>query len=127
MAKKVDKRFWNSYFKAYNSRDYERVVNEFYTKDVVFENPKQKFVGGAKVLKHFENAHKGVTENLKPLCHLITPKITAVQLAGTITAEKDMPKYYVAPLKKGKPLKIGMAAFYHMRGDKIKHIYVYWA
>lgn len=126
MPRQVDEKFWEEYFSLYNSRQYEKLVNEFYAEDATFQNPKQRFVGRENILKHFSDAHTSVNEELKDTTRIITPDVTAIEIAGSFVADKDMPDYYVRPLKKGEKVEMGMGVFYHFKDGMIARVMVYW-
>ena len=126
MARTVDTQFWQDYFNAYNSKQYDKLMNEFYAEDAIFQNPKQKFVGREAILKHFQDAHTSVDEKLEEVTRIISPEVTAIELNGYFVAQRDMPDYYVRPLKKGEKQEMGMGVFYHLKGDKIARVMVYW-
>ncbi len=55
-----------------------------------------------------------MTEILTPINVIITPEVAALELDAVFSPTKDLPQFYVFPLKSGVEVRMGMAAFYHM-------------
>ena len=126
MARKVDREFWREYFKTYNAKRYDDLVNNFYAEQSTFENPQYKLEGPRAIADFFTQHHADVNETLTPITVIITPEVAALELDGVFSSDKDIPDYYVHPITRGVEVKLGMAAFYHLKGDRIAHARVYW-
>jgi hypothetical protein len=125
-VRKVDREYWNEYFKTYNAKRYDDLVNNFYTDHPTFHNPKYQLQGRQAIADFFKSQHTDVNETLTPITVIITPEVAALELDGVFSSDKDLPNFYVHPLSRGVEVKMGMAAFYHLEGDRIAHARVYW-
>jgi len=126
MTRGVNRKYWQEYFDTYNSKRYDDLVNNFYLADATFQNPKFQIAGREAIARFFQEHHVDVNEELTPVTVIITPEVAGLELDGVLTSEKDLPDFYVMPLKQGVPVRLGMAAFYHLEGDRIAHARVYW-
>jgi hypothetical protein len=126
MGRKVDQSYWQKYFKTYNAKCYDDLVNNFYAEHPTFQNPKYKLEGRRAIAEFLTEHHKDVNETLTPITVIINPEVAALELDGVLSSEKDIPDYYVHPLTRGVEVKLGIAAFYHLKGDRIAHARIYW-
>lgn len=126
MVRKVDAQYWQEYFQTYNAKRYDDLVNNFYTEHPTFQNPKYKLAGRQAIADFCKQQHTDVNETLTPITVVITPDVAALELDGVFSSDKDLPAFYVMPLTRGVEIKMGMAAFYHLEGDRIAHARVYW-
>lgn len=126
MVRKVDRQYWQEYFKTYNAKRYDDLVNNFYTEHPTFQNPKYKLNGRRAIADFFRQQHTDVNETLTPITVVITPEVAALELDGVFSSEKDLPGFYVHPITRGVEFKMGMAVFYHLEGNRIAHARVYW-
>jgi hypothetical protein len=126
MSGKVDRTYWKDYFKTYNEKRYDDLVNNFYTENATFHNPKFSMNGRKDIASFFKAHHTNVNETLTPVTVIITPEVCALELDGVFSSELDLPDFYVMPLKKGAKVPMKMGVFYHMSGDRIIHANVYW-
>ena len=126
MPREVNREYWDEYFQTYNQKRYNDLVNNFYLASATFQNPKYQIAGREAIAQFFKEHHVDVDENLTPLTVIITSEVAALELDGVLTSKKDLPDFYVTPLKQGVPVRLGMAAFYHLEGDRIAHARVYW-
>lgn len=126
MTRKVDKDYWNDYFQTYNAKRYAELVNNFYTENPSFQNPKYRLAGRQAMIDFFTEQHFDVTEVLTPTTVIITPEVAALELDAVFSSTRDLPNFYVFPLKSGMEVKMGMSVFYHLEGDRITRARVYW-
>lgn len=126
MTRQVDQNYWNEYFQTYNAKKYDDLVNNFYTDNPTFQNPKYQLAGRRAIADFFQEQHIDVTEKLTPITVIITPEVAALELAAVFSSAKDLPNFYVFPLKSGVEVHMGMSVFYHLEGDRIAHARVYW-
>lgn len=124
--RKVDSEYWDDYFATYNSKKYDDLVNRFYAADATFQNPKYSLKGREQIGEYFTQHHADVDEHLTQVTVIITEKVAALELDAEFSSDKDLPDYYVTPLVKGQKAKMGMGVFYHLDGDMIKHVRIYW-
>jgi len=126
MGRTVDKQYWQAYFQVYNAKRYDDLVNNFYGAQPTFQNPKYKLEGRQAIADFFTQHHIDVNEIITPITVVITPEVAALELDTVFSSGKDLPNFYVAPITGGIEVKMGMAAFYHLEGDRIAHARVYW-
>lgn len=126
MPREVNREYWDEYFQTYNQKRYDDLVNNFYVAEATFQNPKYRVEGRQAIAEFFKSHHVDLDEELTPLTVIITPEVAALELDGKFSSKKDLPDFYVMPLKQGVPIRMGMAAFYHLEGDHIAHARVYW-
>lgn len=126
MIRKVDSQYWQEYFQTYNAKRYDDLVNNFYAEQPTFQNPKFKLEGRRAIADFFTQHHIDVDEVLTPITVLITAEVAALELDAVFSSDKDLPGFYVMPLTRGVKIEMGMAAFYHLEGDRIIHARVYW-
>lgn len=124
--RKVDREYWSDYFTTYNAKKYDDLVNRFYAADATFQNPKFNLKGRERIGEYFKEHHTDVDEHLTEITTIITEKVAALELDAEFSSDKDLPDYYVMPLSKGKKEKMGMGVFYHLDGDMINHVRIYW-
>jgi hypothetical protein len=43
--RQIDENYWKDYFDTHNDRRFDDLVNDFYTDDAAFENPKIQVIG----------------------------------------------------------------------------------
>jgi len=126
MARTVNRDYWNEYFKMYNEKRYDDLVNDFYTENPTFQNPKYSLTSRREMIDFFTKQHTNVNEILTPVTVIITPEVAALELDGVFSCDADLPDFYVMPLKKGVEIPLKMGVFYHIEGDRIAHASVYW-
>jgi len=126
MMRKVDREYWQEYFETYNAKRYEDLVQNFYAEHPTFQNPKYKLAGRQSIADFFREHHIDVNETLTPITVVLTPEVAALELDAVFSASRDVPDFYVHPITRGVEVKMGMAAFYHLEGDRIAHVRVYW-
>jgi hypothetical protein len=126
MTRTVDKQYWQEYFQTYNAKRYDDLVNNFYAAQPTFQNPKYKLEGRQAIADFFTQHHIDVNETITPITVVITPEVAALELDTVFSSGKDLPNFYVAPITRGVEVKMGMAAFYHLKGDRIAHARIYW-
>ena len=126
MCRTVNREYWNEYFKTYNEKRYDDLINNFYAENPTFQNPKYSLAGRNEIADFFKKQHTNVNEVLTPVTVIITPEVAAFELDGVLSAEVDLPDFYVMPLKKRVEVPMKMGVFYHMKGDRIVHLSVYW-
>ncbi len=126
MPREVNRDYWDEYFQTYNQKRYDDLVNNFYADQPTFQNPKYKLEGRQAIADFFKQHHIHLNETLTPITVVITPEVAALELDGVFSADQDLPNFYVMPITRGVEVKMGMAAFYHLEGDRIAHVRVYW-
>ena len=126
MVRQVDREFWRQYFETYNAKRYNDLVNNFYSEHPIFQNPKHKLVGRSAIADFFIQQHTYVDAIITPMTVILTPEVAAFELDAVPSSDRDLPDFHVMPLAKGVKIRLGMAAFYHLEGDRITHASIYW-
>jgi SnoaL-like domain len=124
--KRIEENYWKDYFNTHNDRRFDDLVNDFYTKDAVFENPKIQVVGREQLISFLEQSNQDVWIELIPCTIITNTGVTAVELDSVIHAERDLPDFLLGPMKKGGEAKMRMAAVYHLTQDRISRASIYW-
>lgn len=122
----VSEKYWKDYFNTHSDRRFEDLVNDFYSADTTFENPKAKVRGRKELIGLLKQANQDVKIELIPQTIVMNPGVTAVEMDCVIHAEKDLPNFLLGPMHNGGTANIGMAAFYHLKEDGITRARVYW-
>jgi ketosteroid isomerase-like protein len=126
MKPTITKKEIMKYFDVFNSADYERAVSSYYSEDIIFESPNDKFVGRESILRVFIDAHAGgIKEILTPTNILIDGDNVAMQLDVKFTFPLDVPNFHLGPAKKGDSFSSKIAVFYKINNGKITHITLY--
>ena len=116
--RQVDESYWKDYFDTHNDRRFDDLVNNFYTEDAAFENPKIQVKGREKLISSLIQSNQDMWIELIPCAIITTTGVTAVELECVIHAEKDLPDFLLGPMKKGGEAKMRMAAIYHLTQDE---------
>lgn len=124
--RQIDENYWNDYFDTHNARRFDDLVNDFYTEDAAFENPKVQVVGRDQLISFLQQTNEDVWIELIPCAIIANTGVTAVELDCVIHAEKDLPDFLFGPMKKGGEVKMRMAAVYHLTQDRISRASIYW-
>jgi hypothetical protein len=111
----VDKTYWNDYFDTHNDGRFEDLVNDFYTEDATFGNPKTQVRGRKELIGFLKQAIQDVKIELIPRTIVMNPGVTAVELDCVIHAKQDLPNFLLGPMNTGDTASIGMAAIYHLK------------
>ena len=122
----VDEKYWNDYFDTHNDGRFEDLVNDFYTEDATFENPKAQLRGRKEIIGFLRQANQDVKIELIPQTVVMNPGVTAVELDCVIHAKQDLPNFLLGPMNTGDTASIGMAAIYHLKNDRITRARIYW-
>jgi SnoaL-like domain len=124
--RRIDENYWKDYFDTHNDRRFDDLVNDFYTEDAVFENPKIQVMGRDQLISFLIQSNQEVWIELIPCAIITNTGVTAVELDCVIHAEKDLPDFLLGPMKKGGEAKMRMAAVYHLTQDRISRASIYW-
>ena len=126
MIRQVDDVYWKSYFDTHNDRRFDDLVNNFYTDDAVFENPKIQVVGRKQIVDVLKRSNKDVHIALIPRVLIINAGVTATELDCVMHPQRDLPDFLLGPMKKGEEAKMRIAAVYHLTQDRIARARIYW-
>ncbi len=124
--RQVDEAYWHDYFDTHNSRRFVDLVDNFYTTDVTFENPKIQAKGREQLIAFLEQSNEFVRIKLIPRVIISNFGVTAIELDCIMHAEKDLPDFLLGPMKKDGEAKMRQAAVYHLTRDRISQTRVYW-
>jgi SnoaL-like domain len=124
--RQVDEAHWHDYFDTHNSRRFVDLVNNFYTTDATFENPKIQTKGREQLIAFLEQSNEFVRIKLIPHVIISNLGVTAIELDCVMHAEKDLPNFLLGPMKKGGEAKMRQAAIYHLAQDRISQARIYW-
>ena len=124
--RQVDEAYWQDYFDTHNSRRFGDLVDNFYTADATFENPKIQAKGRKQLVAFLEQSNEFVRIKLIPHVIISNPGVTAIELDCVMHAEKDLPDFLLGPMKKGGEAKMRQAAVYHLVRDRISQARIYW-
>lgn len=126
MTQTVDQAYWHTYFRAHNEGRFEELVAGFYAPDAVFANPRVQLKGRKEILDFFQSATKDVHIALQPSSILVQAGVSAIELVAVMRARKDLPGFFIAPLREGEETSVPMASIYHMSAGLIFRSRVYW-
>jgi hypothetical protein len=124
--RQVDEAYWQEYYDTHNSRRFVDLVDNFYTTDATFENPKTQAKGREQLLAFLEQSNEFVRIKLIPRVIILNLGVTATELDCVMHAEKDLPDFLLGPMKKGGEAKMRQAAVYHLTQDRIAQARIYW-
>lgn len=126
MTRTVDQAYWRAYFRTHNAQAFEELVAGFYAPDAVFSNPRAQVRGRAQILEFFQGADRDVHIALDPTSIVINPGVTAVEITASMRARRDLPGFFIVPLKEGAEISLPMAGIYHMTAGYIFRARMYW-
>lgn len=126
MTQAVNETYWRAYFRIHNEERFEDLVTGFYTRDAVFANPKVQLRGRKQLLDFFQGTSSDVHIALEPGSVLVQPGVSAVELNAVMRAKRDLPGFFIAPLKEGEEISVPMAGIYHMTAGQIFRARIYW-
>ena len=109
MIRHVDETYWKQYYATHNDRRFDDLVNDFFTPDATFENPKTQTRGREQLIRFFKQSNQSVKIDLIPRSVIVSAGVTAVELDCVMHAEMDMPDFLLGPLKKGSAATMRMA------------------
>ncbi len=126
MIRQVDENYWNQYYATHNDRRFDDLVNDFFTPDAIFENPKTQVTGREQLIRFFKQSNQNVKIDLIPRNVIVSAGISAVELDCVMHAEMDIPDFLLGPLTKGSVVTMRMAGVYHLSQDHIAQARIYW-
>ncbi len=126
MTRTVDQAYWHAYFRTHNEGRFEELVAGFYAPDAVFANPRVQLRGRKQILDFFQSANRDVHIDLRPSSILVQAGVSAVEINAVMRARKDLPGFFIAPLRQGEETSVPMASIYHMTAGLIFRARVYW-
>lgn len=116
------------FYEAFNTKGYEYGVLNYFTEDVVYENPGGfEIIGRDNVINYMKNVHRGdaIKETITPVKVLMEGDDVAAQLVIQLDSTIDVPDHNIAPLKKGDRIAHRVSAWYKIRDGRIARLKVY--
>lgn len=116
------------FYKAFNKKGYEYGVLNYFSEDVVYENPAGLEISGRdNVIKYMIGVHHGdkIKETITPVRVLIEGVDAAAELVIQLDALEDALDHHIASLKKGDQIAHRVSAWYTIRDGKIAKLKVY--
>jgi hypothetical protein len=126
VTRQIDENYWKDYFDTHNDRRFDDLVNDFYTEDATFENPKIQTMGREQLIRFLKHSNQDVWIQLIPRAIITNTGVTVVELDCVMHAEKDLPDFLLGPIRKGDEAKMRMVAVYHLIQDRISGASIYW-
>lgn len=124
--RRVDEAYWQDYYDTHNSRRFVDLVDNFYTEDATFENPKIQTKGRKQLVAFLEQSNEFVRIKLIPHVIISNLGVTAIELDCVMHTEKGLPDFLLGPMKKGDEATMRQAAVYHLTQDRISQARIYW-
>ncbi|NQT73097.1 MAG: nuclear transport factor 2 family protein [Chloroflexi bacterium] len=118
------KEIWEKYIKAFTD-NYENAIMKFYTDDVLFETPKNRFEGRQAFIDYLNATRQGIREVLTPTNVFSDENRLAAELNAELHAYEDAPDFPEKPLKKGESISKSVSAFYDFKNGKISRVKIY--
>lgn len=115
---------WEKYIKAF-ADNYENAIVTFYTEDVLFETPKNRFEGRQAFINYLNATRQGIREILTPINVFSDENRLAAELDAELQAYDDAPDFAEKPLRKGESIRKRVSAFYDFKDGKICRVKIY--
>jgi len=116
------------FYKDFSTRGYEYGALNYFTEDVVYENPGGlEYSGRDNVINYMRGVHRGdaIKETITPVRVVMDRDVVAAELIIRLDATIDVPDHNIAPLKKGDSIAHRVSAWYTLRGGRIARLKVY--
>lgn len=117
---------WETYVRAF-ADNYEDAILRFYTEDVLFETPRNRFEGRQAFIDYLNATRQGIREVLTPVNVFEKENGLAAELDAELQAYEDAPGFHEKPLRKGESIRKRVSAFYDFKGDRICRVKIYHA
>lgn len=124
--REVNEEYWNEYFDMFNSREYIDLVDKYYAQDATFQTPLHSLKGREQIADHFTEKHADVKEHMIPVTSVLTQDVAAFEVKSELSSKKDLPDFHLMPLAEGQGVELNAGAFFHLDGDMIKQVRIYW-
>ncbi|KAJ5603271.1 hypothetical protein N7537_006227 [Penicillium hordei] len=112
-----------AYIESYNTAHNERqTALRFFTDDVILEDGTNKVQGREQVIKLFEAAHNGISEELIIRAWAQTGETILAELDGKFVSDEDTPNHFFYPFKKGEKARFRFLAAYTVVAGQFSHI-----
>jgi hypothetical protein len=123
--RQIDENYWKDYFGTHNDRRFDDLVNDFYTEDAAFENPKIQLKGREQLIRFLKQSNQDVRIELMPRAIITNTGVAVVELDCVMHAEKDLPEFLLGPMRKGGEAKMRMVGVYRLIQDRISGASIY--
>jgi SnoaL-like domain len=124
--RQIDENYWKDYFGTHNDRRFDDLVNDFYTEDATFENPKIQLRGREQLIRFLKQSNQDVRIELIPRAIITNTGVAVVELDCVMHAENDLPEFLLGPMRKGGEAKMRMVGVYRLIQDRISGASIYW-
>ena len=120
----MDKTFFESYYKTYNSED-PKSLSEFYHEDVVIRSAQGEQTGKESLLNTYQYIISMLKDRMTPENIIIEGDQAAIEIHDRFEAKKDIDDFLGQKFSKGDALDLNLCGVYTVEGNKIKKITIY--
>lgn len=120
----MDKKFFESYYRAYNREDLQ-ALSEFYHEDVVFRFGQGEYHGKEAFLNSLRDVFSNLKDRLSPRNIIIQGDQAAIEIHDRLEVKQDNDNFQGQKLTKGDKFELSVCAIYKVEGNLIKEITAY--
>ena len=120
----MDKKFFEAYYKTYNTEDPE-ALSKFYHEDVVIRSAKMEQTGKEALLVTYRYIISMLKDQMTPINIIIEGNQAAVEIHDRFEAKQDIDDFLEKKFSKGDILELNFCGIYKVEGDKIKEVTIY--
>ncbi|KAF2179968.1 hypothetical protein K469DRAFT_593858 [Zopfia rhizophila CBS 207.26] len=119
---------YTAYIKAYNiPNNHDELFKNFYTEDVRLQDGNVDVKGADSLRQALKAAQTGLKEELRIIHYAQKGDIILAELDSALVADRDIPDFFITPLKKSQTTLVRFFASYTIRDGKIAHFRLgYW-
>jgi ketosteroid isomerase-like protein len=110
------------YIQAFNAGDDAKLVEEFFTDDVIFQSNSRRFEGKAELLKFLNWAHDGIREIIRAQKVMQDDTHLFAEIDMDFHATKDKPEFVFGALKAGEFTTVKFFVLYTLRDGKVAQL-----
>jgi ketosteroid isomerase-like protein len=111
-----------TYIQAFNTGDDAKLVNEFFTDDVIFQSGPRLLRGKEELLKFLVWAHEGIREIIRAQTVLRDEHRIFAEIDMDFHATVDKPDFLFGALRKGEFTTVKFFVLYLLRGGKVCYL-----
>ena len=120
----MDKEFFESYYKTYNSED-PQALGEFYHEDVVIRSAQGEQKGKEVMLGTYEYIISKFIDRMTPKNMIIQGDQAAIEIYDRFEAKKEVDDFLGQKFSKVDTFELNLCGVYKVEGNKIKEITIY--
>lgn len=120
----MDKEFFESYYKTYNSED-PQALSEFYHDDVVLRFAQGEQNGKEALLVTYRFITSMLKDQMTPKNIIIQGEQAAIEIHDRFEAKQDIDDFMGQKLAKGDTLELSVCGIYKVEDNRIKEITIY--